>query len=42
MRLQLQFTSYLDEEDCKKSLILIRGENGKIISQPHIQEHTKN
>lgn len=32
------FTSYLDEENCKKSLILIRGENGKIICQPYIQE----
>jgi hypothetical protein len=31
-------TSYLDEEDCKKSLILIRGENGKIITQPYIQD----
>jgi hypothetical protein len=31
-------TSYLDEGDSKKSLILIRGENGKIITQPYIQE----
>lgn len=35
------FTSYLDEADSKKSLILIRGENGKIISQPYIQETKK-
>lgn len=27
------FTSYLDEEGSRKSLVLIRGENGKIISQ---------
>lgn len=32
------FTSYLEEEDSKKSLILIRGENGKIMCQPYIQE----
>jgi len=31
-------TSYLDEKDCKKSLILIRGENGKIMTQPYIQK----
>jgi hypothetical protein len=31
------FTSFLDESDSKKSLILIRGENGKILSQPYIQ-----
>jgi len=31
------FTSYLDEKGSKKSLVLIRGENGKIISQPHIE-----
>jgi len=30
-------TSYLDEENEKKSLILIRGENGRIIVQPYIQ-----
>ncbi|GKY94791.1 hypothetical protein MPSEU_000444300 [Mayamaea pseudoterrestris] len=32
------FTSYLDVEDAKKSLILIRGENGKIISQSNWQD----
>lgn len=31
-------TSYLDEAGQKKSLVLIRGENGKILSQPHIQD----
>jgi putative NADH-flavin reductase len=30
-------TSYLDEADSKKSLILIRGENGRIITQGNIQ-----
>jgi NAD(P)-dependent dehydrogenase (short-subunit alcohol dehydrogenase family) len=36
------FTSYLDDNVIakKKSLILIRQENGKIISQSHIQERT--
>lgn len=34
------FTSYLDDDTGKKSLILIRGENGKIVSQPYIQEKT--
>lgn len=33
------FTSYLDDAASKKSLILIRNENGKIISQPYIQEN---
>ena len=32
------FTSYLDVEDAKKSLILIRGENGKIVSQSNWQD----
>jgi hypothetical protein len=32
------FTSYLDEDHCKKSLILIRGDNGKIVCQPYLQE----
>lgn len=31
-------TSFLDEPTCKKSLILIRSENGKIITQPYIQD----
>jgi len=31
-------TSYLDEVDQKKSLILIRGDTGRIVVQPHIQE----
>lgn len=31
-------TSYLDDSETKKSLILIRGENGKIITQPYVQE----
>jgi NmrA-like family len=31
-------TSFLDEPSTKKSLILIRGENGKIITQPYIQD----
>jgi len=34
-------TSYLDDEEHKRSLILIRSENGKIISQPYIQEPNK-
>jgi hypothetical protein len=34
-------TSYLDDDDSKKSLILIRGENGKIVTQPYIQEIKK-
>jgi hypothetical protein len=32
------FTSYLDVEDAKKSLILIRNENGKIVSQSNWQD----
>lgn len=35
------FTSYLDDAQSKKSLVLIRGENGKIISQPYVQDLTK-
>lgn len=31
-------TSYLDEPDCKKSLIIIRNQDGKITTQPYIQE----
>lgn len=31
-------TSYLDESDDKRSLILIRGDTGRIVVQPHIQE----
>lgn len=31
------FTSYLDDEEHKKSLILIRGENGKIVVQDQVQ-----
>lgn len=38
IQLTHMLTSYLDEPEAKKSLILIRGENGKIISQPFIQE----
>jgi len=38
IQLTHMMTSYLDEASSKKSLILIRGENGKIICQPHIQE----
>ena len=34
-------TSYLDEEESKKSLILIRGENNRIIVQPFFQEAKK-
>lgn len=34
-------TSYFDEGDSKKSLILIRGENGKILTQSHIVEGKK-
>lgn len=33
-------TSYLDEDDQKKSLILIRGDTGRIIVQPYFQEAT--
>ena len=32
-------TSYLDDKDQKKSLILIRGENKRIIVQPYFQEN---
>jgi hypothetical protein len=32
------FTSFLDEANSKRSLILIRGPNGKIISQSHNQQ----
>lgn len=35
------FTSYLDEKDSKKSLILIRSPEGKILSQPFVQETKK-
>lgn len=31
-------TSFLDEDESKKSLILIRGDTGRIVVQPHIQE----
>jgi hypothetical protein len=31
-------TSYLDEDDQKKSLILIRGDTGRIVVQPYFQE----
>lgn len=31
-------TSYLDDGEQKRSLILIRGENGSIVTQSHIQE----
>jgi NmrA-like family len=34
-------TSYLDEDDQKKSLILIRGDTGRIIVQPFFQEAGK-
>lgn len=34
-------TSYLDEPEQKRSLILIRGENGRIIVQPFIQDTSK-
>jgi NmrA-like family len=34
-------TSYLDEAEQKKSLILIRGENNRIIVQPYFQEGKK-
>jgi len=34
-------TSYLDDEEQKKSLILIRGENARIIVQPYFQEIKK-
>lgn len=41
IQLTHMFTSYLDEPGAKKSLVLLRGENGKIISQPYIQEAKK-
>ena len=41
IQLTHMFTSYLEETDSKKSLILLRGENGKIISQPYVQEFGK-
>ena len=31
-------TSYLDEDEQKKSLILIRGDTGRIVVQPHVQD----
>lgn len=34
-------TSYLDEPEEKRSVILIRGENGRIIVQPYVQETSK-
>lgn len=34
-------TSFLDEDDQKKSLILIRGDTGRIIVQPYFQESSK-
>ena len=34
-------TSYLDEEEQKKSLILLRGENNRIVVQPYFQETKK-
>lgn len=34
-------TSYLDETDQKRSLVLIRGENGRIIVQPYVHEAQK-
>jgi hypothetical protein len=34
-------TSYFEEGESKKSLILIRGENGKIVTQPYIQDIKK-
>jgi hypothetical protein len=33
-------TSYLDEDDQKKSLILIRGDTGRIVVQPYFQDGT--
>lgn len=38
VQLTHMMTSYLDEPDKKRSLILIRGENGRIIVQPFIQD----
>jgi NmrA-like family len=35
------FTSYLDDAEHKKSLILIRGENGKIVVQDQVQTPSK-
>ncbi|GAX19631.1 hypothetical protein FisN_19Hh211 [Fistulifera solaris] len=37
VQLTHMFTSFLDEADKKRSLILIRGGNGKIITQSHVQ-----
>lgn len=34
-------TSYLDEPEQKRSLILIRGENGRIIVQPYVQQENQ-
>jgi hypothetical protein len=41
VQLTHMMTSYLDDGETKKSLILIRGENGKIVTQPYIQELKK-
>jgi hypothetical protein len=41
VQLTHMFTSYLDETDAKKSLVLLRGENGKIICQSHIIQDAK-
>jgi len=38
VRLTHMITSYLDEEQSKKSLCLIVGENGKLLVQPHLME----
>jgi hypothetical protein len=35
------FTSYLDDPDSKKSLTLMRGDNGKIFTQSYIQDAKK-
>ena len=38
VQLTHMITSYLDQENSKKSLCLIMGENGKLIVQPHMME----
>jgi len=39
VQLTHMMTSYLDEPEQKRSIILIRGENGRIIVQPFVQDN---
>jgi hypothetical protein len=42
IRMTHMMTSYLEENNEKRSITLIRGENGRIIIQPHIQGQKSN